>query len=508
MSSSPEKSSVAKFYTTHRNDVSQYFSKSGRISRKAPDEWLLGKMEQLKVETSAEAIFLLKNGLTQPLCGWCREKKTSFRGYTKGYTEFCSVSCAFFGADKHQKKIHSLQKNEGISNVFQREQVISSIKKKMTPDRRAEASKKGKMTLREKYQVDFAFQFPSAQQRALEIKQQRWVQRVVKPFVGSDYFFEDLPKNSTEIIDIKHACGRVFQGSFSNGRPPVCPRCYTRSIGQEEVTDFIESLGFSVKRNDRTTIPPAEIDILVNGLAVEYNGDYWHSAKFHDAGYLKQKHGRLAEAGLRLFIIQENQWQGKKEIVKSRLMHALGRSTKVSARQCSLVSLEKSQALKFYSENHLDGAPPGSAIRETFALVYEKQVIMCLSVGKSRWSKLAPDEVVRSCTKLNTAVVGGLSRLSKKLVGSTMTYADLNTGTAEGWARAGWKRCADTAAGYHWIKPKSGERLSRYQTQRSRLAKLFDISLDDEKTESDIMQENGYLKVFNLGNAVYLKGDL
>jgi hypothetical protein len=49
--------------------------------------------------------------------------------------------------------------------------------------------------------------------------------------------------------------------------------------GQKEIGEYIQSLGFNIIFNDRKTLNPFELDILIpsKNVAIEYNGNYWHS---------------------------------------------------------------------------------------------------------------------------------------------------------------------------------------------------------------------------------------
>ena len=58
----------------------------------------------------------------------------------------------------------------------------------------------------------------------------------------------------------------------------------------------------NVIMNDRTTISPYELDIVIpsHNLAIEVNGTYWHSNKFKSDGYHAMKHDMAAQAGYTL----------------------------------------------------------------------------------------------------------------------------------------------------------------------------------------------------------------
>ncbi len=82
---------------------------------------------------------------------------------------------------------------------------------------------------------------------------------------------------------------------------------------ERDIADFIESLGVAVIRNNRdlienpTTGKSLEVDIWLpeHEIAIEYNGDYWHS--INDNTELKRE--LLADIGIDLIVIKESDWK-------------------------------------------------------------------------------------------------------------------------------------------------------------------------------------------------------
>ena len=50
-----------------------------------------------------------------------------------------------------------------------------------------------------------------------------------------------------------------------------------------ELLDFVKQYYPNARQHDRIIINPKELDIVIDelNLAIEYNGDYWHSAELH-----------------------------------------------------------------------------------------------------------------------------------------------------------------------------------------------------------------------------------
>lgn len=92
----------------------------------------------------------------------------------------------------------------------------------------------------------------------------------------------------------------------------------TASKGEAELTVYVESLGHTVIRRDRTVLKGKELDLYIPGLklALEYNGDYWHSdewllSKGNQSAleYHRMKLDAAAKAGVRLGFVWDSEWK-------------------------------------------------------------------------------------------------------------------------------------------------------------------------------------------------------
>jgi len=143
-----------------------------------------------------------------------------------------------------------------------------------------------------------------------------------------------------------------------------CPKCAIgkqTSKAEKEVCDFVKSFNVEVVENDRDTINPYEIDILIPAinLGIEYCGLRTHSSFFgnKDKRYHLKKHELCEQKGIRLITVFEDEWRDKQEIVKSTLAHFLGCSPKgVYARNTTILEVSWATASEFLNKHHLLGA--------------------------------------------------------------------------------------------------------------------------------------------------------
>jgi hypothetical protein len=279
---------------------------------------------------------------------------------------------------------------------------------------------------------------------------------------------------------------------------------------EQEILDFIKSNlpGEQILSRDRKIISPFELDIFIPrlNLAFEVDGSYWHSSKFVSVDKVTNKFKLCLDKNIKLITIQESKYRNSEALVKNRILSALnGEKNKIYARKCHIVPLESQTKNFFFSQNHLDGDARAS---KAFALVYKNEVVMAMSFAKSRFNRKIDWEIIRSCSRVGMTVVGGTSKLIKHFssihpAASLITYADLDWGIGDSYAKAGMTFSHFSKPGYHYIG-QGHVRFSRYVAQKKKLLKL----LGPEKynpllTEMANMINAGYLVVYDRGNAVY-----
>ena len=130
-------------------------------------------------------------------------------------------------------------------------------------------------------------------------------------------------------------------------------------------------------------------------------------------------------------------------------------------------------------------------------------LVQLISLSKPRYNKNFDYELIRSCSKLNTVVVGGFNKLIKNLPiqGSLISYVDRRYFTGNSYKN--WKYIGETSPNYYYTK--GYQRESRIKYQKHKLARLFPDIHDDELTEWQIMQLAGYDRIWDCGNFVYVK---
>lgn len=277
---------------------------------------------------------------------------------------------------------------------------------------------------------------------------------------------------------------------------------------ERDIYNFCKQYIDNVESRNRTVIAPQELDIYIpdKKLAIEFNGNYWHSADKVSKYYHQQKTIACAKQGIHLIHIFEYEWndidtqEKLKQLLKSKLTSP---DNILYARNTELKHVSDSEAEEFINKYHLQGNAPATI---KLGLYRDEELVSILTLGAPRFNNNYTYEIVRYCTKFGVGIVGGIEKLYKYFVDtynpeSVITYSDISKFTGNVYTRIGFKPIQPnpiTEPGYIWINEETNIVMERYQTQKHKLLKLGLGT--EEQTETEIMNNNGFTQLFNCGN--------
>lgn len=324
---------------------------------------------------------------------------------------------------------------------------------------------------------------------------------------------QHLDTHKIKMYDYKEKFGNVicekfrldFNKNGQKGRENITNNFSSK--GQLEVVDYIRELGFEVKVNDKKTLKGVEIDVFISELNIgfEYNGLYWHSEKMgkHKQYHLdKQKLG--LNNGVKIYHIFSDEWLNKKDIVKNKIKHILGKSENpIYGRKCIIKEITTKEKDEFLINNHIQGIDKGSIKLGGF---YNDELVGVMTFSHPRIStggKKEEDtyEIVRFSSK---NVIGLGSKLLKYFIKNynpktIISYADkrwsFNTEKSI-YNKMGFTFVGDTVPNFWYVK-HDDKRFHRYTYRKDVLVKK---GFDKNKSGDLIMKELGYLKVWDCGN--------
>ena len=269
---------------------------------------------------------------------------------------------------------------------------------------------------------------------------------------------------------------------------------------EDEIINILESFGITnYVRSERNILDGKEIDIYLPDykVGIEFNGSYWHSEKNKsDKKYHYNKSKVSEENDVFIYHIFGYEWENelKKEKIINQLKNILGlNENKIYARKCEIKVVDKDDKIKFINENHIQGND-NSKIH--LGLYYNNELVSIMTFVKPRFNKNHNWELSRYCSKSNTTVVGGASKLFKHFVNNYMnseetilSYSDIAKTKGNLYETLGFKLDHISDPNYIWWK-KDTDFKTRYQCQM--------------KNEVQIMHDNGYYRIYDCGNKVWI----
>ena len=223
-------------------------------------------------------------------------------------------------------------------------------------------------------------------------------------------------------------CNHTWVSDTTNPQHVYCPKCYKQpySRKEKELVDYVKSLyNGSIVENNRKLLNGKELDIYITdlNLAIEFNGNYWHSDAIIQSNKHIEKSLNCKNKNIRLIHIFEYEWDYNKEKIKSLIKQSLGLFDHVIAStDCVTRELEQSEYMNFLVDNSID-EPITSSIR--YGLFYCDVLIAVIGLDKLDKREY---ELKQYCTKLNYKVVDGLSTIlsSLKDFDKIVTFVDFS----------------------------------------------------------------------------------
>lgn len=301
-----------------------------------------------------------------------------------------------------------------------------------------------------------------------------------------------------------------------------CPQCAkTFSASEKEVLKFLqefypnkidENRKFNNKNGKRF-----ELDIYIPALkiGIEFDGLYWHSDTKVGKRYHLDKTLFFKNKDIRVIHIFEDEWKYKQDIVKSKLRHILGYSNteKIYARKCTIQTVPSKDRAIFLNRYHIQGTDNGS-IRE--GLYYNGELVSIMTFGKQRISlgikktTTGDFELIRFASSKN--VVGAFSKLlehciKKFNIKHIKTFADLRYSSFDSnvYSTNGFVLSHISDPSYWYFRNNQIERFHRFIFRKHEVERKFPTNFDKKLTEYENMKNNGYDRIWDCGNLVFVK---
>lgn len=419
---------------------------------------------------------------------------------------------------KQKKKLTTL-KNWGVENPFQSRDIKEKIKRTNLekygfdhPLKNELVKIKSKNTSLENWGVDNY----TKSKEYKELMFNKWRSGLIKTNLNTDPNHISYVGLGIHNLRCDNGLGHTYETNshlyharkgFNNKQCTICfPVNSTSSFKEEELFYFIKSVyDGDIIRSYKDGI---EIDIYLPELKIgfEFNGLYWHSELFKDKNYHKDKTNYFSKKGIRVIHIWEDDWNNRKEILKSQIKNWIGKSDrKIWARNCQIKEIKLVDEYRvFLNENHIQEYT-SSTIK--IGLYYNNELISLMTFDKFEGRKKMKQSewnLSRFCNKINTSVVGGASKLLNYFIENwspsrLISFSDNSWSNGDLYNKLGFNLISKSYPNYSYIIDRK-----RSNKQKWKKSNLIKMGFPKELSESKIMEDNfGSYKIFDCGQTKF-----
>lgn len=290
-----------------------------------------------------------------------------------------------------------------------------------------------------------------------------------------------------------------------------------RSYAEQQWEKWLHEQNIEFKSHDRNIIAPQEIDIILEpyGIGIEINPTVTHNSDVDVYGgepkkttYHQHKARAAEQAGINLISVFD--WHDEDKL-KNIILGLCQRNEKIFARRTFVNQLDVSTEREFLEKYHLQGY---ISSKYAYGLYDHRsgELLAVMSFKEPRYDnkEQAEWELLRFCTKAGINVIGGASKLFCAFVrehnpSSVMSFANMDISNGNVYEKMGFSFVRYTSPSYQWVKLNDpSEHYSWNLVKQMGFDKLFGTNYGKGTSNTALMLENGFVRVFNSGNKVYV----
>jgi G:T-mismatch repair DNA endonuclease (very short patch repair protein) len=423
-------------------------------------------------------------------------------------TKFGNV-CSLVGKDQLEKRKKTWIKKYGVDHP---------MKNPLVQEKRVQKCLR-------KYGVENCLLLQQIKDKRKHTQRIKGYETIIKHLKSSVAMFsKDEYINSTKSYPWKCLkCGNIFIGIFDgNNKDVFCPTCYPiqHSKFESKIVEILQPYFNNIKYRSREEIKPYELDIVIPSkhVAIECHGLYWHSEKIKTNSspiatmYHLNKLSLCKKADIKLIQIFEDEFINHPKIVKFRLLHILGCiKRKIFARKCEIKEIDTKIKTKFLNKYHIQGNDISCI---NLGAIYKNKLVAIMTFSKRRIAlggkHVENDyELSRFCTLFNFNVIGIAGKLLSYFEktynpNKIISYADRRWSAGNLYIRLGFTLHHISSPNYWYLINNYRTRVHRFGYRKNILKDKLS-TFDPNLTEWQNMQANGFDRIWDCGNLVFIK---
>lgn len=290
---------------------------------------------------------------------------------------------------------------------------------------------------------------------------------------------------------------------------------YGGSKFEEEVYNFVVSIcKDKIIRQNKTILNNMELDIYIPSrkIAIECNGNYWHSTLYKETDYHQKKTIDCAKIGIQLIHIFEYEWIN--DITRNKIFNLLtlllndAENNQSIAKEYEIITLGKSQATLFENEYSLQDKREAD---EAYGLQIENELAALMAFKKQ--TTTLDWELVNYCTSIKNEYIDTFEKLithfiEKNKLTSITAYINIAKFNGSEYVKNGFKANIEdiSVPNYKWVMKAAVNNKDSNRVLNSSQTDIRKLILEGlgkyGDTEDEIMGNLGFIKIYDSG---YLK---
>jgi group I intron endonuclease len=224
----------------------------------------------------------------------------------------------------------------------------------------------------------------------------------------------------------------------------------------------------------------------------------------------REKIKELQKNNKKTYIYYSSELASKKEIIRNKIKYHNNIITnKIFGRKCIISEIDNNQKNQFLNINHIQGSEKSNICYGAF---YNNELVAVLTFDDKRTfnggKKENEYELSRFATDNKYIVVGIFSKMINSFIQQykptkIITFANKRWTTSKDniYSKNGFKLVKNISQDYYYYK--DNKLYHKFNFGKSQIKKRYSNTYDDNKTEFEMAQELGYIKIWDCGKYKY-----